>query len=56
LQGRIIYNKSTRYDNMFTQEELDEQRQILLRRQTKTAPKVSGTRARDFNTDIDLYE
>ncbi|CAD5328398.1 unnamed protein product [Arabidopsis thaliana] len=54
--GRIIYNKSTRYDNMFTQEELDEQRQILLRRQTKTAPKVSGTRARDFNTDIDLYE
>ncbi|KAG7616547.1 Transcription factor IIS N-terminal [Arabidopsis thaliana x Arabidopsis arenosa] len=54
--GRIIYNKSTRYDNMFTQEEIDEQRKILLRRQTKTAPKVSGTRARDFNTDIDLYE
>ncbi|VYS63203.1 unnamed protein product [Arabidopsis thaliana] len=54
--GRNIYNKSTRYDNMFTQEEIDEQRKILLRRQTKTAPKVSGTRARDFNTDIDLYE
>ncbi|KAG7546965.1 Transcription factor IIS N-terminal [Arabidopsis suecica] len=53
--GRIIYNKSTRYDNMFSQEELEEQRQILLRRQTKTAPKVSGTKARDFDTDLDLY-
>ncbi|KAG7542289.1 Transcription factor IIS N-terminal [Arabidopsis thaliana x Arabidopsis arenosa] len=53
--GRIIYNKSTRYDKMFSQEELEEQRQILLRRQTKTAPKVSETKARNFDTDLDLY-
>ncbi|KAL1192361.1 IWS1-like protein 2 [Cardamine amara subsp. amara] len=53
--GRIIYNKSTRYDNKYTQEELEEEQRILLRRQTKTAPKVVSQRiATDFNVDVVL--
>lgn len=53
-QGRIIYNKSTRYDNMLSQEELEEQQQMLLRRQIKTASKVSETKARIYETDVDF--
>ncbi|CAH2080192.1 unnamed protein product [Thlaspi arvense] len=33
--GHIIYNKSTRYEEMFTQEEREEQHQVLLARQTR---------------------
>lgn len=53
-QGRIIYNKSTRYDNMLSQEELEEQQQMLLRRQIKAASKVSETKARIYETDDDF--
>ncbi|VVA95848.1 unnamed protein product [Arabis nemorensis] len=51
--SRIIYNKSTRYENMYSEEELEEHQQILLKRQNKTAPKVSETKA-DFDIDVDF--
>ncbi|VVB12498.1 unnamed protein product [Arabis nemorensis] len=52
--SRIIYNKSTSYENMYTEEEQEENQQILLKRQNKTAPKVSETKARDFDIDVDF--
>ncbi|KFK42833.1 hypothetical protein AALP_AA1G045100, partial [Arabis alpina] len=52
--SRIIYNKSTRYDQMYSQEEIEENQQILLKRQNKAArapPKVSET---NFDVDVDF--
>ncbi|ESQ55480.1 hypothetical protein EUTSA_v10027557mg [Eutrema salsugineum] len=54
--GRIIYDKSTRYKDMYSQEEREEHQQMLLRRQNKTAPKVYETKARDFDIDVDFSE
>ncbi|KFK28571.1 hypothetical protein AALP_AA7G013600 [Arabis alpina] len=52
--SRIIYNKSTRYDQMYSQEEIEENQQIILKRQNKKAPKVSERKATDFDVEVDF--
>ncbi|EOA18622.1 hypothetical protein CARUB_v10007196mg [Capsella rubella] len=52
--GRIIYNNSSRYDKMLSREERAEQKEMLLRRQNKTAPKVSETKTIICDTDVDI--
>ncbi|CAH2078576.1 unnamed protein product [Thlaspi arvense] len=52
--SHVIYNKSTRYENMYSQEEREEHQEMLSRRHNKTARKVSETKARDFDIDVDF--
>ncbi|CAH8377742.1 unnamed protein product [Eruca vesicaria subsp. sativa] len=52
--GHMVYDKSTRYENMLSQEEREEQDRMLLRRQNMQRAKE--TRVRHFDVDIDFSE
>ncbi|CAN8274537.1 unnamed protein product [Cochlearia groenlandica] len=52
--SRGIHNKSTRYEDMCSPAEREEQHQILLRRQNKTSSKRPEPEARGFDVDVDF--
>ncbi|CAA7050900.1 unnamed protein product [Microthlaspi erraticum] len=53
--GHAIYNKTTRYENMCSQEERAEQHEVLLRRENNAPPpKAFEAIATDFDTDVAL--